>query len=425
MSEETDDDVGADLPPPDEFLHLFAGYGVEIEWMIVDVDNLNVAPLCDRLFERAVGRATARVPDGPSVWSNELAAHVVEVKTAGPKTDLAAVARGFTASARRMNELLALNGARLLPTAMHPWMDPRRETKLWPHGQREIYHLYDRIFDTRGHGWSNLQSMHLNLPFFDDAEFGRLMTGVRLLVPLLPALAASSPFVEGRRAADLDHRMAVYRNNQTKIPQAAGRIVPERVFNTAGYESDVLQPIYDAFRPYDPAGLVDGDWVNSRGAIARFERQTIEIRVIDAQECPRADVAVAALAAAVLQDLCIHEKWRPLAVHQTVSDDVLVDVLNRTIVDADEAMVTDGDLLACFGLPARVISAGDLWRHLSAAVTGSSEAWWTPTIAEMLRLGPLARRLTKAAGPNPSRPRLEEIYGRLADGLTADRLFEA
>ena len=33
--------------------------------------------------------------------------------------------------------------------------------------------------------------------------------------------------------------------------------------------------------------------MNSRGAIARFDRNAIEIRVIDVQECPKADLAIA------------------------------------------------------------------------------------------------------------------------------------
>ena len=81
----------------------------------------------------------------------------------------------------------------LLPTAMHPWMDPHTETLLWPHGNRDIYHTYNRIFNCQGHGWSNLQSVHVNLAFKGDEEFGRLHGAIRLLLPLLPALAITSP----------------------------------------------------------------------------------------------------------------------------------------------------------------------------------------------------------------------------------------
>ena len=55
-----------------------------------------------------------------------------------------------------------------MPGGAHPWMDPARETRLWPHEDNEIYEAFDRIFGCTGHGWSNLQCVHLNLPFDDD-----------------------------------------------------------------------------------------------------------------------------------------------------------------------------------------------------------------------------------------------------------------
>ena len=36
-------------------------------------------------------------------------------------------------------------GARLMPGAMHPWMDPHRETELWPHENTEVYRAFDTV----------------------------------------------------------------------------------------------------------------------------------------------------------------------------------------------------------------------------------------------------------------------------------------
>ena len=69
--------------------------------------------------------------------------------------------------------------------------------RLWPHENREVYDAFDRIFSCKGHGWANLQSMHINLPFADDAEFGRLHAAIRFLMPLMPGLTASSPVMDG------------------------------------------------------------------------------------------------------------------------------------------------------------------------------------------------------------------------------------
>ena len=83
-----------------------------------------------------------------------------------------------------MNALLSPMGARLMPTAMHPWMDPNR-VQLWPHGTRVVYETFDRIFSCKGHGWANLQSQQINLPFASDEEFARLHAAIRFLLPIL------------------------------------------------------------------------------------------------------------------------------------------------------------------------------------------------------------------------------------------------
>jgi carboxylate-amine ligase len=178
-------------------LGLFQGFGIELEYMLVDAGNLDVAPVADRLLEAESGAPGSECLRGAFAWNNELARHVIEFKTNGPSTRLAPLAEGFAAEVRHANLLLAGQGCRLLPTGMHPWMDPGRETVLWQDEDRQIYAAFDRIFACQGHGWSNLQSMHLNLPFADDAEFGRLHAAIRFLLPILPGLCASSPVRDG------------------------------------------------------------------------------------------------------------------------------------------------------------------------------------------------------------------------------------
>ena len=62
--------------------NLFDRFGVELEYMIVDRETLNVRPVCDELLKTVCGRYEAEIqPDGddsPIAWSNELALHVVE-----------------------------------------------------------------------------------------------------------------------------------------------------------------------------------------------------------------------------------------------------------------------------------------------------------------------------------------------------------
>ncbi|MCC6158320.1 MAG: glutamate--cysteine ligase, partial [Deltaproteobacteria bacterium] len=151
-------------------LGLFDGVGIEIESMIVDARTLDVAPISDALLD---AHARAHRDDDPIEWSNELVLHVIEFKTNGPAASLDGLADAFTDHARRADVYARERGARLLGTGAHPWMDPLTQTRLWPHDFNAVYEAYNRIFDCRGHGWSNLQSTHINLPFANDEEFGR------------------------------------------------------------------------------------------------------------------------------------------------------------------------------------------------------------------------------------------------------------
>ncbi|MCA9056915.1 MAG: hypothetical protein KDA85_00390, partial [Planctomycetaceae bacterium] len=291
-------------------LGLFDAYGVELEYMIVDSARLNVMPVADRLLESACGTLQSDFENGPITWSNELVLHVIELKTSRPATDLTVLANQFQHDVRLINDhLRRLSPAgQLLPSAMHPWMDPFSEMRLWPHDCSPVYEAFDRIFDCRGHGWANLQSVHLNLPFRGDEEFGRLHAAVRLVLPLLPGIAASSPIRDGRLNGLMDNRLDVYRSNAAKIPEVAGRVIPEPVYTEDQYRSEILEKLYTAIAPHDPEGILQDEFLNARGAIARFDRGSIEIRVTDIQECPAADLGVVQATVAVLKAL-VEERW--------------------------------------------------------------------------------------------------------------------
>lgn len=406
-----------------EPLHLFAGYGVELEYMIVDRETLQVLPVCDRLLARVGAAESAEVELGPLAWSNELVLHVVELKTNGPAAALETLPPLFQHDVRRIDALLGEEGACLLPTGMHPTMDPHRDTRIWPHEYTDVYRAYDRIFGCRGHGWSNLQSTHLNLPFNNDEEFGRLHAAIRLVLPILPALAASSPIVDGRITGALDNRLEAYRLNQVKVPECAGHIIPEAVYTAADYSAGILEPLYRAIAPHDAAGILRHEWLNSRGAIARFERSAIEIRLLDIQECPAADLALLALIVAVL---------RAMTDMRLASDDEirtwdgprLARILGDTIRDAEATVLVDSAYLRLFGYPEASCRAGDLWRYLAGQhlVVGSP---WRPALDVVFDEGTLARRILRAVGPEPAPARLLAVYRELAGCVRSGELFHA
>lgn len=406
-------------------LQLFEGYGIELEYMIVDRDDLSVKPICDQVLEALAGEIVNEVSLGRINVSNELVLHVIEFKCNGPQADLLRMRRSFQEQIRRVNDLLQRWNAQLLPTAMHPLMQPSQETKLWPHGQNAIYESYNRIFDCRGHGWSNLQSIHINLPFSGDAQFGPLHAAIRLVLPLLPGLAASSPLVEGRLTGMADSRLNFYSQNQKRIASIIGQVIPERVFTEAQYEKTIFAAIKRDIAPHDPEGILEEEWLNSRGAIARFERDAIEIRLLDIQESVTADFAVISLVSSLVKSL-VDEFWSNYAAQQEFDEVELKQVFLGAVEKGGAYRLEHPQLLALFRLNASC-TLQDLWLHICESLGGASSAYVLKDFAdearEILQKGTLSARLRQKLGAAPSREEIVAVYRELAQCLYEGRLY--
>jgi len=184
--------------------------------------------------------------------------------------------------------------------------------------------------------------------------------------------------------------------------------------------------MYAQIAPHDAAGVLRHEWLNSRGAIARFDRDAIEIRLVDVQECPLADVSIAAVVVAVVKWL-YDERAAPLADQQAQDTGALARVLRATIRDAEAAVIDDAGYLRALGIGASRSSAGDAWRALLDACAYEAtlaDAWWRGAIDVILERGPLARRILRATGEQPTRPALRDTYARLCDCLRDGRVFE-
>ncbi|MEZ4807789.1 MAG: glutamate-cysteine ligase family protein [Flavobacteriales bacterium] len=402
---------------------LFEVTGIELEYMIVDRDTLKVLPIVDKLFEDVTGKVTSDVERGDVEWSNELVSHVVELKTAKPTRKIPSFRKKFAAEVKAINAVLAKRNAMLLPSAAHPFMDPFTETVIWPHDHNEVYALYNRIFDCRGHGWSNLQSTHLNLPFANDDEFSKLHAAIRLLLPIIPALSASSPILDGRSTGFLDGRMEAYLHHQDRMPELMGSLIPEAVFSQEDYYRTIFSPIAQAMAPFDTDHVMDHHFANSRGAIARFDRGAIEIRVIDIQECPGADLAIAEFIVAVLKALT-SGRWVSSYLQRAWSEHDLLPIFLQVIKDAGGAVIANRDLLLMFGLMKQErMTAQKLWQHLFVELYSELSESARQHIAHILEHGCLARRILARTGKRPSMEKLRTVYADLARCLENDTAF--
>lgn len=169
------------------------------------------------------------------------------------------------------------------------------------------------------------------------------------------------------------------------------------------------------------------EWLNARGAIARFDRSAIEIRIIDVQECPRADLAIAGLVFSTLKHLT-EEGWTDYAEQQRWQVETLAALFLATVREGEEALISDPGYLRLFGCTSPApVPVGRLWQHIFSQLQTSPypPKGFDRELAVILEQGPLARRIRNRLGNDCNRDALFKIYGDLADCLAMGRMFIA
>ncbi len=401
--------------------HLFDVVGIELEYMVVKSSDLKVLPIVDELLTAKNGELTSEIENGTIGWSNELVAHVVELKTNGPTTKPVSLSQDFHKNIQEINNLLHRQGAELLPSAAHPLMNVKTEMQLWKHDYNEVYELYNRVFDCKGHGWANVQSMHVNLPFNGDEEFEKLHAAIRIILPLLPGISAASPIFDGQITGFLDSRMEAYKTNQKEIPIMTGKVIPEQAFSQDEYNLKIFNPIKTAIKPFDPENILEHYFLNSRGAIARFDRNAIEIRVIDVQECPKADVAIAILTVEVLK-LLVSEEIVSLKEQKKWHENDLYEILNSAIKEGENSLITNLDYLNLFSIKEES-KLLDVWKKLYELVKFKIHIEHRITLEALLKHGTLSTRILKAIGNDVSSGNIITVYRHLAICLQNNELY--
>ncbi|MBN2509374.1 MAG: hypothetical protein JXB03_03820 [Spirochaetales bacterium] len=398
--------------------------GVEIELMTVEAGTLSAVPWAKSVLD-AFEQSTSLHEAGVDI-SNELVQHVLEIKTSPPPVSPWAARDGWAGGMKEITGFMAGKGYGLLGTGMHPWFDPETETRLWAWEDAEIYQWYHKVFNCYRHGFANLQSIHLNIPFQTDAEFAVLHAAVRALLPLLPGLCASTPFRETALSGMLDTRIDVYRNNQNRFPVIAGAVIPEPLYSEDAYHDGVFKPLEALIRTLPESSIIESQWLNSRGAIARFDRGSIEIRLMDTQECLDADLAVAQLVFASVVRLCGLDSGTHVKL-QNLSTPRLVDILNGAVFEGDGYVVDDEEFLSLLGFPAASggIPVRDLWQRLyhDALADGTMNKDAGEVLVSYFTKGCLSARIIDACDGNYSAASQKNVYRKLYDCEMENRVF--
>jgi gamma-glutamyl:cysteine ligase YbdK (ATP-grasp superfamily) len=291
--------------------------GPEHEFSIID-EKLTPLPIVDKVIRDVHGRLVNCASLGACSFGKELQAHVAEFKANKPFVSPVMFEETMQKTVEPVLEILESRyNARLLGTGMHPFLR-LSDARVWSHRDRGIYAAMSRIFNLSQHGWLNIQSFQLNLPYRNESEAIRLYSALSNILPYLPAIAASSPIYESRKGAFVDNRLHFYLKNQLEVPSITGSLIPEYVNSFEEYEKATVRQYSEELAKLNaPRSLLNKEWLNSRGAILRQDRKAIEIRVLDEQESVKADVALSCFIRAALRGI-LRDAEYPYLAHPTL-----------------------------------------------------------------------------------------------------------
>jgi gamma-glutamyl:cysteine ligase YbdK (ATP-grasp superfamily) len=306
--------------------------GPEHEYSLVNKD-LKPLPISDKIIKDYCGKIINFIELPSFTFGKEMQLHVMEIKANQPFKSPFEFEETMQIAVSTLSQIVQKYGAMLLGTGMHPLLK-LQDTGIWPHYHKKIYQQYGKIFDLNQHGWLNIQSFHLNLPFQKEADGIQTHNQLVNLCAYLPAISASSPICEGKIGLDVDNRLQFYKVNQKEIPSISGDVIPEYVSSLGQYKRDVIERYsQDLANAGADKTLLRREWVNSRGVIFRFDRCALEVRVMDEQECIKSDVALACFVRAAIRGLNASNV-------ELLSHDVLVKDFNKIIKDGLNAEVS-------------------------------------------------------------------------------------
>ena len=311
------------------------GVGAEMEKPGVFADGFAPVPYeGDRgvatILKRLVGsgwRPERETADGPIIALTRGMASVTlepggQIELSGaPHADVHAVAAELDQHQRELAPIAKALGIHLLGIGFHPFAT--RDDLPWVPKKR--YGIMRRYLPTRGARGLDMMlrtsTVQANLDYSSEKDAMRKMRVLLPLAPLVTAMFANSPFVEGRRGAGLSERGAVWLDVD---PDRTG-LVPGLWKDGAGYADyiewaldvpmflvkrgdDYLPNTGQTFRQFWKDGLGEhqanqSDWrlhLNTLFPEVRLKR-TIELRSADAQPLDLAP-ALSALAVGLTYD---------------------------------------------------------------------------------------------------------------------------
>ncbi len=253
--------------------------GIEEEYAICDPESLDLVPLYEHVRERALeagGLDTA--------IAGELLASEIEFRTGRCETwgqaweELVDIRRRVAAVAHDSNVLLATS-------ATHPWADYREQEIVDLPYYTELVERLQYVAHR-----NNTFGLHVHVGVQGADRAIRVSDALRTYQPLLLALSASSPFLDGRDSGLASSRHMIFSRNFVR-----GNIAP--IFGSMDGYLGHLRWLRDA----GSISTVGQLWWGTRPHVLHG---TVELRMFDGQPDVRDTLALTALASGTIAHLC-------------------------------------------------------------------------------------------------------------------------
>ncbi|HYM55899.1 MAG TPA: YbdK family carboxylate-amine ligase [Solirubrobacteraceae bacterium] len=249
--------------------------GVEEEFSILDPQTLELVPRFEELRAAAAGDRALH-----DHITGELISSEIEI-ISGVGSDLHHALARQREHRRRLFALAATHGAALGATGTHPWADYREQ----PIIDTEHYRRVEE--GLRYVAWrNNTFSLHVHMGVRDIDRAVRVCDRLRPLLPLLLAVSANSPYLDGRDTGLHSARTQSFTKSFPRcgVPDAFGgwgayREYIEFLLRTSSIVE--FTQVWWSVRPH-------------------FAFGTVEVRICDAQATARESEALASLMAACI-----------------------------------------------------------------------------------------------------------------------------
>lgn len=263
--------------------------GLEEEFALLHPDSLDLIPAYERMYDVAQEDPVLR-----AAVCGELISSEIEI-VSGAGANLHDAFAHQRDARRRLFALAASQGVALAATGTHPWADYRRQ----PIIDTEHYHRVEE--GLKYVAWrNNTFSMHVHVGVRDIDRAVRVCDRLRPVLPLLLAISANSPYLDGQDSGLHSARTQSFTKSFPRcgVPDAFGswRAYRDYIEFLVRTNSIVeFTQVWWSVRPH-------------------FRFGTVEVRICDAQSSAQESEALAALmVACVVQAARDIDEGRPFA----------------------------------------------------------------------------------------------------------------